>query len=305
MQKQAELLGLHGIQLMPPKDHEFLFLILSGVRMCREKKLILQDLWIQQLQQLFDEDSKYLTGRIIQQLGALQLTNIDFWLKIEEKYLLIVKEESAQNLVEAINGFAIVNRGSTSIIQLIQECLKVLDVPTIKTLDIVRGLFGVSLLPHEKINLDLFDEWSLEAMRRLQDERGTLTCKVIDLISLLQSFVNCTRVSQDQFDMIQSEITKHALNERNVLSLFEVYGKLLTSGDQLKFNKDLEYKIKEYLLHNYYDISLQILSQITHVLRHTDSDKQILNQLSEKIINDQRYLYNPMILKDIIRALNI
>ena len=47
------------------------------------------------------------------------MTNIDFWLKIEEKYLLIVKEESAQNLVEAINGFAIVNRGSTSIIQLI------------------------------------------------------------------------------------------------------------------------------------------------------------------------------------------
>lgn len=104
-------------------------------------------------------------------------------------------------------------------------------------MNLARALFGLSLLSPEKIDLEFFDEMAEEVLRRMSSKT-----EQIDLVNIMQAFANLRRISDEKFDELQSLIEATTLNERSLLSLFEVYLKL----EENAMRPSLEKKIKDY-----------------------------------------------------------
>ena len=95
----------------------------------------------------------------------------------------------------------------------------------------------------------------------------------------------------------QSIIKSSELNNRHVLSLFEVHGK---SGI---IEGELREKIIDYLLKNYRSFNFNQLGQIVHCLKIKD-DTDTLSKLSDSVISNEELLKEPLLLKEMLRIIN-
>ena len=106
---------------MPINDYGFLFLILNSLKPCVGDVLKFQELMTESLTLVINKGGlKYLDGRILQLLGAMKVTNIDFWLFIEKKYTEKLASEDTFKVIEGLTGLAIANRGSTEFLSNLQ-----------------------------------------------------------------------------------------------------------------------------------------------------------------------------------------
>jgi hypothetical protein len=69
------------------KDHGYLFLVLQALQgNTKKKKLYLPEMWEESLVGLFEQDGRFLSGKVIKMLANLQLHSVPLWLKIEDNY---------------------------------------------------------------------------------------------------------------------------------------------------------------------------------------------------------------------------
>lgn len=270
------------------KDHGYLFLVLQAVQGNLKRKLFLPDLWSDTLINLFDQECQFLSGKVIKMLANLQLNSVPLWLKIEDKYPY--SNEEPHELIEALNGFALASRGSSTFLKKLFSVMSIIEPNRLKDMDLSRALLGLSLVPDDKIDLALFDNWSAEAVRRMSKQT-----QVIDLIAFLQAFSNQPRIEPSHLERLHTLIADKPLNDRNILSLFEVYAKLESLT--------LATKIKDLLRARFTQMPLPILERIAIILR--PRDPQLLRDLSEMAITEESLLQDSALLKELLRILSV
>lgn len=120
--------------------------------------------------------NQYLDGRILKLLGAMKVTNIEFWLFIEKKYTEKLTSEDTFKVIEGLTGLAIAKRGSTEFLYKLQDKIMSKDASSLKDIDVVRAIYGLSLIPREKLIMILYESMRAEATKRLEH------FKLVDLI---------------------------------------------------------------------------------------------------------------------------
>ena len=85
---------------------------MKAMRDSKPHQIHFESIWIENLLHLFkDKSPKFLEGRIILMLANLKIKNIEFWLELELTYLKVIEQEQTYKKIEALNGFALANRG--------------------------------------------------------------------------------------------------------------------------------------------------------------------------------------------------
>eukprot|EP00347_Sterkiella_histriomuscorum_P014582 403360333 len=311
----AELASLRGIQRID--DPDFLYMILNNLaNISSNHQLIYQQHFISLVMINVGQDINCLNGRVIKSLSKLGISDIDFWLYIEEQYLKIIEKEQQSDLVEALVGLAIIKRGTTVLYQQIQQKLLQL-IDELKGMDICRTYFAISQIPIGKQNQDLISnliEKINEKYNQTQSE-GKLEKKLhyIDLLNILQG--ECNFGFQNEFIieecqrllllMIKSK-KESKLDPKISVNIFTIFQKLYlnyykvkqTDGDSTSIsaniqipkpliNEDLELMLLDHLLNEFSSYQLDQFQQCIAVLKRID-EQQFLEQLREHIFTQSQ-----------------
>ena len=81
----------------------------------------------------------------------MKLKSIDFWIKIESLYKNLLDNQTDKEptfmLIECLVGFSSSHRGSTEFLLKLQNAIKSRNLEKLKDLDLVRLMYGMSMLP--------------------------------------------------------------------------------------------------------------------------------------------------------------
>lgn len=105
---------------------------------------------IGKLMQYLRNNKEALDGKLINVLGGIGITNIEFWLFIEDIYKSdLMTNEECFKTVEGLVGLAYVKRGTSDLITKMQDKIMA-NIDKLAFLDWCRTYYALSMIPSEK-----------------------------------------------------------------------------------------------------------------------------------------------------------